>query len=285
MPFHRFVEAVDPSMYADYQKERVVAGLWRNSSTLRITTNPSTRKTPPETTSPGDPLSPLLRVDTLKPDHIARLTCEKRKIPDLTRLYHCPRFYAWTNYALGVEKFSKKALYYDHPRLVIPFLESSNGGITTGSSGTSALTAFQGRDYDPDSDNKYVTIRIDQENRAIYGLDRLGPGTVYALEGPIDSMFLPNGIAFAGSDHGALGRLDRRDDIVVVYDNEPRAPLTHRKIAHAIRDGYRVCIWPKRVIQKDVNDMVLAGIDPKPIIDSRTFSGLEAELELATWKK
>ncbi len=273
MPFHRFIQRVDPAMYADYLKERVTSGLWSPTARVRpalVAPAPVVQSVSNEhATTRGDPLSPLLRVDTLKPSHKARVLCEHRKIPDLTKLYHCPKFYAWTNYALKREKFSKNALFYDHARLIIPFIRDGK------------LIAFQGRDYNPDSDNKYVTIRINEDQRAIYGLDEIDYGaTRYAMEGPIDSMFVPNSIAFAGGDHSTVSK-----DFVIVYDNEPRSPHTVKKISHAIRDGYQVCIWPTHVVQKDVNDMVMAGIDPKPIIDSRIFSGLSAQLELAVWRR
>jgi hypothetical protein len=278
MPLHRFIEAVDLSMYADYQKERIAAGLWKRSS-ARVSPAPVTQPSPvrleavnPVDLAGSDLLSPLARVDKLGPEHRARLLCEKRKLPDLTRVFHCPKFYAWTNWVLKREKFSKKALYYDHPRLIIPFFD-----------GNGEFIAFQGRDYNPDSDNKYVTILVDESAPKLYGLDRVKDGIIYAVEGPIDSMFLPNGIAFAGGDHSILEVLDP-SRVVVIYDNEPRAPLTIRKIQKAITHGYQVCIWPKYVVEKDINDMVIDGLDVKSIIDSRTFRGLSAELELSAWR-
>jgi len=46
-----------------------------------------------------------------------------------------------------------------------------------------------------------------------------------------------------------------------------------------------VVIWPKGLKEKDINDMVLAGLDPSAIIKSNTFSGLEAKIKLTDWKK
>jgi hypothetical protein len=278
MPLHRFIQAVDATMYGEYQKERVSAGLWRRSGSLpRV---PVARPQPvaaelPDSARDADPLLPLSRVDSLKPDHYARILCEKRKLPDLTRVYHCPAFYAWTNFAMKTEKFGNNALHYDHPRLVIPFLDADG-----------KMYAFQGRDYRPDSDNKYTTIRIDESVPKIYGLDRYdGDRPGYAVEGPIDSMFLPNAVAFAGGTHGILKDLKGSCSPVVVYDNEPRSRHTVKKLMNALYDGYRVCIWPERVVQKDVNDMVLAGLDPKSIIDQNTYGGLRGALELSKWRK
>jgi len=45
-------------------------------------------------------------------------------------------------------------------------------------------------------------------------------------------------------------------------------------------------IWPTTITQKDINDMVLAGVkDIQTIIDNNTFSGLEATMKLAAWKR
>lgn len=278
---HIFLRDFDPQLYAEYQVERVTEGFWKPNRWRMA--NPVVAESSPKPLALkaesklaiGDPLAPLLRADRLPADHPARVFCEGRKIPRLRRLYHCPKFYAWTNWVLKAEKFKKNALkYFDHPRLIIPFMVEGR------------LTCFQGRDYRQDTDAKYITIRVDEDVPRVYGLDEMDEDeTVYAVEGPIDSMFLPNGISFVGGDHSILNELQlNKEKTVIVYDNEPRAPLTKKKVERAIRDGYRVCIWPTYVTEKDPNDMVLHGLNPQEIIDSRTFSGLEAELMLKQWR-
>ena len=37
--------------------------------------------------------------------------------------------------------------------------------------------------------------------------------------------------------------------------------------------------------QKDINDMVLSGRNIQTLLESNTYSGLEAELKFNTWKK
>jgi hypothetical protein len=39
------------------------------------------------------------------------------------------------------------------------------------------------------------------------------------------------------------------------------------------------------VTQKDINDMVLSGLDVQSMVESNTYSGLEAKLKFTTWKK
>jgi uncharacterized membrane-anchored protein len=75
------------------------------------------------------------------------------------------------------------------------------------------------------------------------------------------------------------------DKVVIVYDNEPKSD-TVQKIAKAIDKGYRVCIWPDNIDQKDINDMVLFGYKPESIrglIDSNLYTGLEAKAKLQHW--
>jgi hypothetical protein len=76
------------------------------------------------------------------------------------------------------------------------------------------------------------------------------------------------------------------DNGVFVFDNEPRNKEIHKRIEKLIRDGKSVCIWPSSIQQKDINDMVLAGLqNVEKIIDDNTFTGLEANLKLMSWRK
>ena len=104
---------------------------------------------------------------------------------------------------------------------------------------------------------------------------------MYVVEGPIDSLFLPNCLAVAGSDFQHIPS----DGTVVVCDNEPRNAEIVKKMANLIEQNYDLVIWPSDIKEKDCNDMVLAGLDVKTIIDNNTFSGLEARMKLAAWKR
>jgi hypothetical protein len=52
-----------------------------------------------------------------------------------------------------------------------------------------------------------------------------------------------------------------------------------------IKSGFKICIWPSDVPGKDINEMYLAGVNPEKIIEENTYSGLTAELKLASWRK
>jgi len=125
---------------------------------------------------------------------------------------------------------------------------------------------------------------IDDEQPKIYGLDTINPDLpVYVVEGPLDSTFLDNSVALCGSD-GDVGCLEG-SDLVFVYDNEPRNKEIVKRIERHIESGDKVVIWPNKVQEKDINDMVLAGHYVKDLIKSNTFKGLEAKLHFTTWKK
>jgi len=51
----------------------------------------------------------------------------------------------------------------------------------------------------------------------------------------------------------------------MVFDNEPSNKEIVNAIEKYIQNGYSVAIWPDHIQQKDVNDMVLAGIKPVDI--------------------
>lgn len=54
----------------------------------------------------------------------------------------------------------------------------------------------------------------------------------------------------------------------------------------AIELGFKLVIWPKSVNQhKDVNAMVINGLDPLSIIKKNTYQGLQAKIIYNEWKK
>ena len=197
---------------------------------------------------------------------------ENRHLKDYhDKLYVTWHFYDWVN-KLIPNKFPN--IKEDHPRVIIPFLDVDN-----------KMFAFQGRAFG-DEEPKYITIKLDENKRRIYGLDRLDINkTIYITEGPIDSLFLPNAIAVAGSDL-EIQNLKRK--AVYVFDNEPRSIEIVNKMKKLIEKNYNICIWPKSLKYKDINDMVMSGMSPvevQGIIDNNTFSKLSAHQQLVNWKE
>jgi len=87
----------------------------------------------------------------------------------------------------------------------------------------------------------------------------------------------------AGSD--ADVRTFGWSNYIWVFDNEPRNREIVNRISKVIDRGDQVVIWPKNIQQKDINDMVLAGLNVQNMVESNVYRGLEATLKLNDWKK
>ncbi len=125
---------------------------------------------------------------------------------------------------------------------------------------------------------------FDDDAPKIYGLDEVQKDqTVYVTEGPFDSTFIRNAIAMCGAD-ADVSRWGINNP-VWIYDNEPRNAEIVARIKRNITNNQRVVIWPSDIEEKDINEMVLSGLDVQSVIESNTYSGLEATLKFTTWKK
>jgi hypothetical protein len=72
---------------------------------------------------------------------------------------------------------------------------------------------------------------------------------------------------------------------IYVYDNEPRNREIVNRIAKTIDRGDKVVIWPTSVEEKDINDMVIGGQNIMSVLESNTYSGLQAKVKFNNWKK
>jgi hypothetical protein len=190
----------------------------------------------------------------------------KRKLnPD--KFYYAEKFKEWSNSL----KPTFDSVKYDEPRIIIPLFYQN------------ILVGFQGRALGP-SKVKYITVMINDDAPKIYGIDGVQKTkTVYVTEGPFDSTFIHNAIALCGAD----GDVDKWgiSNPVWIYDNEPRNPEILNRISKCIERGERVVIWHSQIKEKDINDMVLAGLDVQRVVECSNYSGLEAKLKFNTWKK
>ena len=196
----------------------------------------------------------------------SRTYLQNRRI-DPRKFYYAENFKEFCNTYKKV--FSNTNV--DESRIIIPLYQEKK------------LIGFQGRSLVPNS-VKYITVMLDDDAPKIYGLDTIDKELpVYVVEGPFDSTFIDNSVALCGSD-GDLGHL-KGSDTILVYDNEPRNREIVRRIGRCIERNQKVVIWPSNIIEKDINDMVLAGHDVMSMIKLNTYSGLEAKLKFNTWKK
>lgn len=272
----KLIQQVDPGLFDEYLREKIADNPQpRQKTDVEIFAD---KMKPPKFHS-NTPLKALRKISSFKPDSIIKKWVDDRKIPTKYhyKLFFCKEFKAWVNTIIP-DKFENTE--HDEPRLIIPLLDRDGN-----------LFGFQGRSFKKNAKLRYITIMLDDDMPKLYGLDTYDERLqIYALEGPIDSMFLPNAIASAGSD--VTSNLDYisedKSKFVIVYDNEPRNKEICDKIEKAIEAGYPVCIWPESIKEKDVNDMILAGMKTRKIVETindNTYTGLEAKLRFQTWKK
>ena len=198
---------------------------------------------------------------------IATKYLEKRKI-DPSKFYFTKEFQKWTN----THKQTFHTIHRDESRVIIPLHDTEKN-----------LIGFQGRSLGPNS-VKYITVMLNEDAPKIYGLDKIDERKpIYITEGPFDSTFVENSVAMCGSDLdiGSFGW----SSYIWVFDNEPRNREIVKRISNTIDKGEQVIIWPKQVVEKDINDMALAGHDIMSILESNTYSGLKAKVKFNTWKK
>ena len=196
----------------------------------------------------------------------SRTYLQNRRI-DPRKFYYAENFKAFCN--TYKEVFANTTM--DESRIIIPLYQEKK------------LIGFQGRSLVPNS-VKYITVMLDDDAPKIYGLDTIDKELpVYVVEGPFDSTFIDNSVALCGSD-GDLGHL-KGSDLILVYDNEPRNREIVNRIGRCIERNQKVVIWPSNIVEKDINDMVLAGHDVMSMLKLNTYSGLEAKVKFNTWKK
>jgi len=253
---NNFLKQIDSETYKQYIFEKFKEGHFGKNF---VTTEPVFKFEAPKFKCKID----LPKAST---NPIASSYLTKRKLnPD--KFYYVDKFKAWTNSL--VHTFDN--VEYDEPRIIIPLIYQNE------------FVGYQGRSLGP-SKVKYITIMLDEEAPKIYGLDEIDKtSTVYVTEGPFDSTFISNAIALCGAD-GDLGKWGISNP-VWIYDNEPRNAEIVSRIARTIDRGERIVIWPSSIKEKDINDMVLSGLDVKSMIELNTYSGLEAKLKFTTWKK
>jgi len=44
-------------------------------------------------------------------------------------------------------------------------------------------------------------------------------------------------------------------------------------------------MWPENIKEKDINEMIMSGINVQDIINENTYQGLELHLKFSKWKK
>lgn len=265
------IKQVDTAVHKDYVLER-----YKTGETNKVVEAPLPLKT----------RLPIIKksydhavyVSELPDSHYCKQYVINRKIPKET----------W-NKLLFTEKYEDfaNALVPDHgknitndARLIIPYFNEKK-----------ELIAVSGRSLiDTTYKLRYVTIRTnDSDIKLIYGLDTINKSeVVYIVEGPIDSLFLNNTIASSDSNLTKTAEVSGLENVVLVFDNEPRNKEIVKMIHSGIKAGHKVVIWPDTIVSKDINEMILNGMsvsDVQDIISNNTYQGVKANLKFNYWKK
>ena len=254
--FNNFLKQIDSSIYKQYTFEKFKDGkTGRNFTVEEPVFNFEAPKFKPKLDLPKASENPAAN------DYLV-----KRKLK-ADNYYYAEKFKEWTNSLQPTFDSTER----DEPRIIIPLFYQNT------------LVGFQGRSIGS-SKIKYITVMLNDDAPKIYGLDNIRTdATVYITEGPFDSTFVRNAIAMCGAD-ADVSKWGISNP-VWIYDNEPRNTEIVSRISRTIDKGESIVIWPSSVKEKDINDMVLSGLDVQSVIELNTYSGLEAKLKFTTWKK
>jgi hypothetical protein len=275
MSLGNLIKHIDPNLYKEYCLERYKSGETGHKAHKEhgFIFKPVTFASSKKDNAFKGLLTPIKK---LANDHEVVEYLHSRKIPEHRYEDLC--------YVDDISKFKQFADGYEEkivgnePRLVLPFFDGD--GDLVGLSGR----AIRGEKL------RYVTIRIKDDAPMIFCLKNVDKEqTIYVTEGPIDSLFLHNAVGAGNANLTSVGEVLPKEKLILVYDNEPRNKEIVREIKTAIDGGFRVCIWPKEILEKDINDMVvkqnLSAEEIQNTINKNTFSGPEAMLQFNIWKK
>ena len=256
MSLNNFLKHVDPAVHKQYVMEKFKEG---HTGRSFVTEEPEFKFEAPK-------FKKKLKLPKASenPKSSGYLTARKLN-PD--NFYYAEHFKKFVNSLKPTFDDTK----HDEERIIIPLYYEKN------------LIGLQGRSINPNP-VKYITVMLDDDAPKIYGLDNIRrDAPVYITEGPFDSTFIRNAIAMCGAD-ADISRWGISNP-VWIYDNEPRNREITNRISKTIDSGQSVVIWPDSIDDKDINDMVMSGLDVQSVIESNTYSGLQAKLKFNTWKK
>ncbi len=239
-PFYKYLEEYHPNEYKSYILEK----LPKKSNLKKDRFDHIKKITNKIIHCKGFDYSSLKRFNDLSESHPARIYVETRQIP-LDMVYYNDKFSEFIS-ELDITKYK---IAYDNskePRMIIPFYRED--GLST---------VFQARAFSKKEYLRYITIKEDEGESKIYGMERVDKNIpVYCLEGPLDSLMIPNAIAMSGIST----KLPRGiKEFIFIYDNEPRNIDVVKNMRKRLLNGYKVVIFPDRLVYKDLNDIIVKG--------------------------
>ena len=269
--FFKFLEAEDTMLFKDYKLEVFKDSMSSRPEIVKLDVEPE------EKASSRVLITGIVPYTDLPETHPAMKFIQKRGIPKelWNDLYFCRDFFPWASqFNQAFSKVKDK-----EPRFVIPYRDKKG-----------EVFGFTCRSFGK-SDRKYIEIKVDSDAEMIYGINRLNLAkTIFAVEGPIDSMFLPNSVAVGGANYQSEFLFKHKDNVIIIPDNDWKRNIdVLRKIEEAGRNGFRVALMPDTYKSKDINDAVVKdNISPEAIVQMAQESaktGPELLLEIAFRRK
>ena len=216
----------------------------------------------------------LSSLSELQEDHPAVVFLLDRQIPRDKHhlLYFAPNFGAWA------KTIDPDMQLGNEPRLIIPIVHEGR------------LIGANCRSFDPKSASRYINLRKEKsEDRMWFGLDRVdSTRPVVVVEGPLDSLFLPNAVAIIGLGKCVTLPKELGSDPIFALDNEPRNRELVKTMQELLANKRTICVWPNTVAEKDINEMILAGTSAETIhktIMENACYGASAVFKLMRWRR
>ena len=186
--------------------------------------------------------------------------CEERRL--FTAINSCKKFFISLE-----DKYHKN-------RLIIPFINNNK------------IVCYQTRSLYPNQTPKYLTKIGEKELFGFQNVSETIP-YVFIFEGPIDSMFVKNGVAMASlspteSQQKQLNSLIGYKQIYIL-DNDKNNKETSKKIEKYINEGKTIFIWPEELKAfKDFNEVCVKQNKDEfewTLIIKNSFSGPQAKIK------
>lgn len=273
--FGHFLEAIDNTIYKQYVLEKYKGGA-SNRAPVEKPTYGSLKGNAAEYFRNHPKNLSISSIYNLDREHPARSYIEDRRIPQefWKEIYFTEKFYDFLNADFPDHGKSEKEVPND-ARIVLLYTDKSG-----------YVTHVAGRALDKNNGLRYISIKVSDEDRKIFGTNRLDLSKpAYVVEGQFDSLFLDNCVASGDSNLAGVVDYLPSDNWTLVFDNEPRNKQIVHSVLQAIDKGYSVVVYPQWLEQKDLNDMVLAGIDVKTLVREHTYKGATAMIKFIRWKR
>lgn len=264
---YNFLEMMSPTLCKQYSVERYMNGENGNSNYKK----PSVTDLYPIKATENKTYS-YVSIDSLPESH----TCVQYLLSRGLNKDKWKYFKYAEDFNLLGKEINKKYNLFKEERLILPILDR-----------TSKIIGVQGRTLSTTRNaSKYLTLRVG-DSVICYGLDKIKTNEeIMVVEGPIDSLFLPNSLACLGSTNFIdFEEKFNFKDVIHVVDNEPRNKAIVSVVRQLVKANKRVCIWPGEIKFKDINEMVLNGIDVCDMIRKNTHRGLSSVVEFNKWRK